>query len=502
MKGLNRSKLFTTVFLSILTFFLLCVPAYAEGGVAVTGSFSTYEYKIVQGETIDTPAINVIFVNNHNYEVKLRLHQDTPDGINIRINEEVVTVKANSRIEIPVVMTASEDALPGEYDIYVKATIIEDVIEGRVNIGSEYALKTKLTVFGEAADLDIDVVDVAGEPIKAVMNLYQLDNGSRSPLAYSDKGTIIERVIPGDYEVIAFWNDFQLVRHPFSVVSEQQYKKTLVAEIVQIYAYTVTPVFVENTDDQLATANIRFILHNIYKDLNNARVVLLVYKDDKLVEERDVFLYDTLEVNRHELGLHYVPAQGWDHAEYRFMLEFYVDEHNDNGDIINSTLYASSVPAILDVSSGFSFKDITSPQIFIIALVIIVLIGLFFLIRSLMQKGSKSAPVPPSTTTPKVAPSNVCPDCKGTHVMQCPHCSGSGKTLYASIEEECLYCSAAGEVICATCVNPKHLTPCPKCSGNGKINNIKCTYCNGIGHIIPKQYAKYKDGIKLKLGKK
>ena len=511
MKGIGKVKLISILFLSICVFFLLSSPTLANEGVGVTGSFSTYEYKIVQGETIDTPLINVVFINNYDNAIKLRIYQDTPDGVNIHLDDEIVELEANSRIEIPVIITADEDAIPGEYDIYVRATLVKDVVQGRINIGSEFALKTKLTVFGEAADLDIDVVDVAGEPIEAVLNLYQIsESGTMTPIAYSDKGTMVERVIPGDYEVIAFWNDLQLVRHRFSVADKEQYKETLVAETVQIYAYTISPVFVEGTDNELATANIRFILHNIYKQLNNARVVMLVYKDDKLLEEKDIFLYDTLEVKKHELGLHYVPAQGWQKAKYTFKLEFYVDQYDENGEITNSILYASSVPNVLD-ASGLTFKkmlEFFSPRLIIIVLIAGLLVGLFFLIKYLLKRmgGAAKLPETPAIPAPAAVSKRNCPDCNGKGIMECPVCMGKGTTKYGAIEEECIYCSGIGKVSCASCVNPKHLIICPKCNGDKytteQEEQVDCTYCNGVGHVVARQYAKSINGVKLKLGKK
>ncbi len=504
-------KLLTILFIGITVFFLIPgQSARADEGVGITGSFSTYEYKIVQGETIDTPLVNVIFVNKFDYEIKLKVYEFVPDGIGLGIGEQIITVEANSRADLPIVISASENTIPGEYSIYVKATLIQEEVQGKVNIGSEYALKAKLTVYGEAADLNIDIVDEVGEPISAVMNLYQITDAIRTPHSYSEDGTIIDRVIPGEYEVFAFWDEFLLASNKFTVAADDQYRETLVAQTVQIYGYVVSPVFVENSKTDLASANIKFVLHNIYKQLNNARVVLVVYKNGELLEQKDVFLYETLEVNRHDMGFNYVPAQGWDKAEYTFIIEFYVDEHDENGNITNSTLYATSLPAVLDVS-GFSFKKISdffNGRLILIVLLAALIVGIFLLIKyivgRLKQPGAAIDAAPKSPIVP--VSRKECPDCGGQGTLQCPVCEGKGKTLYESIEEECLYCDGIGEVVCGTCINPKHLIACPKCGGEKYIttdgHKSECTYCNGLGHIIDRQHAVYVDGAKLKLGKK
>ncbi len=511
MKGIYRLKLLIILLLMVCSFVSIVTPVSAdtdEGSIAVTGSFSSYQYKIVQGETIDTPLINIIFINKYAHKVNLEIYQDAPEGITIDLPPEIITIDAYSRIDLPVVISAAEDALPGEYDIYIRAKLIQETEKDGITVGSEFALKTKLTVFGEAADLEFDVVDVAGKPIRAIMNLYQVENGTMTPMTYSDTGMLTERVIPGTYDILAFWDNYQLVRHTFSVTADQFYQKTLIAETVQIYAFSATPVLVENTDDQLATADIRFVLHNIYEDLEDCRVVMLVYKNDKLIEERDIFLFQTLEVKRHSLGFNYVPAQGWEQAEYKFMLEFYVDEKDENDNVINSLLYAKSNESILDVSSGISFKNIAG--FFNLSLILYVLFagllaGIFFLIKSLLKK-SPTASQPAPATPPKIIPGKECPDCHGEEKVTCPVCEGKGHTMYGSIKEECLYCSGVGEVMCAACVNPSHLIECPKCGGEGSIietgGSKDCTYCNGLGNIVSRKYAKYSGGVRMKLGKK
>ncbi|MEX1377150.1 MAG: hypothetical protein AB1Z23_06710 [Eubacteriales bacterium] len=505
MKIISKLKSISIFLIAAMALFLLPATAYAKEGVGVTGSFSSYKYKVVQGERVDTPQVNVVFINNYNHSVQLKIYTDTPEGVTIPIDQEVVTVAANSRVDVPVVLIVAEDTLPGTYDIWVKAKLIEDIEEGRINIGSEFALKTKLTVLGEAADLDIDVVDEVGEPIKAIMNLYQIDpDGSRAPLAYSDRGHLVERVIPGEYEVLAFWNDYQLVKHNFTVAADEQYSKTLVAQTVQLYSFTAHPVFVEGTENELATANLRFILHNIYRELEDARVSLIVYKDDELLEQKDIFLYEKLEVKKHELGMYYIPSQGWDRAEYKFVLQFFVDEKDDNGNILDSKLYAESLPVTLDTSSGLTFKKLSeffSPQMILIVILAAVLAGIFFLTKYLLQRAGSSAPKSPIVPAPKAAPA-LCPDCHGEEEVECPTCDGTGKTYYGSIEEECLYCSGVGKVVCATCVNPKQLIVCPRCNGNSKVDGEECSYCNGLGHVLSVQYARYKGDIKMKLGKK
>jgi len=503
----RKAKILLVLMISFFSLFAFTDKASAEGSIGVTGTFSSYDYKIVQGETIDTPLLYIAFVNNYDYEVQLRLSQDTPDGVTIHLDEEIVTIAPNSNVKIPIVISAAQDAIPGEYDIYVRGRLIQEIVEGRINVGSEYALMTTITIFGEAADLEIDVVDIVGEPIRADMNLYQVTDGNMAPLAYSGNGQIAERVIPGKYTVFAFWDGYQLVKHEFEVATDEHYKKTLVAETVQIYGFFATPVFMEGSDTQLATANITFVLHNIYKQLNNARVVLVVYKDEEVLERRDIFLYDTLEVNRHELGLNYVPAQGWDKAVYKFVIEFYVDEHDENGEITNSTLYASSLPAYLDVS-GLTFKKITAifqSRILLLFILAGVIIGLFLLFKYLIGRagnagaGDAVKPIIPASK-------QTCPDCGGKGTIECPVCEGRGKTPYGNIEEECVYCDGLGEVMCAACINPKHLIVCPKCEGekqvmiNGQLHD--CTYCNGLGSVVSRQYSKYIDGVRMKLGKK
>jgi len=503
----TKTKILLILIISFFSLFAFTDKASADGSIGVTGTFSSYKYKIVQGETIDTPLLNIAFVNNYDYEVQLKLYQDAPDGITIHIEEEIVTIAPNSNITIPIVISAAENAIPGEYDIYVRGRLIQEEIEGRINVGSEYALMTSITVFGEAADLEIDIVDIAGEPIRADMNLYQITDENMAPLAYSGNGTLVERVIPGKYSVFAFWDGFQLAKHEFEVATDESYKKTLVAETVQIYGFFATPVMIEGSDNQLATANITFVLHNIYKQLYNSRVVLVVYKNDELLEKKDIFIYDTLEVKRHELGLNYVPAQGWDKAEYKFTIEFYVDEHDENGEITKSTLYASSLPAYLDVS-GLTLKKVATifqNRILLLFILAGVIVSLFFLFKYLVGRiaqtgaGDAAKPIIPVSK-------QTCTDCGGKGTIECPVCNGKGTTPYGNIEEECIYCDGLGEVMCTACINPKHLIVCPKCEGekqvmiNGELH--ECTYCNGLGNIVSRQYSKYVDGVRMKLGKK
>lgn len=482
-----KAKILIILAFSFCASFFFAGNALADGGVAITGSFSTYIYKIVQGETIDTPQVNAVFVNNSDKRITLNLSYKTPEGVTILLADTVISVDPHNSRNVPIVIKTDMNAVPGEYDITFSGELQTDAI-----VNPLYTLTTQLTVFGEAADIDIDIVDVKGDPIKAVMNLYHIIDGSKSPLAFSTNGKLVERIVPGDYEIIAFWNDIQIASKQFSVVSEEKLKETIVAQTLQIYNYAVLPVYMQTNENEVVTVNIAFELNNIYQELENVRIVLGAYINDELLEEKTMYNISNLEIGRQDFSFHYTPAQGWNRSKYKFVIDVYSDDINENDDVTSSTLYATSQPQYVDVSNGISLaaiKNFFTPKVLFFLGLILALIGIVVLAKKILSKSGARAgasvateaatiktiaprpKVAKTTGKPKIggASSRHCPDCAGRGTILCPVCEGKGTTLYSGIAEECIYCNGIGEVICSRCISKKYTNVCLKCNGDGSI---------------------------------
>jgi hypothetical protein len=297
----------------------------AAEGFGASGPFAGYHYKLVQGESIEIPQIYVIFFNNYNTEINVQLSATVPDGVTIDLESDLITMEANSIMEVPVRITTADDAAAGDYVIGVAAEVIPDEINGIQIIGSA-KLSARLSIYGEAGRYSIVTETTKGDPFEGDLTIYRKeDNNLLTPVGYSDDGTYSDRVIPGTYVAQVYYDGTKVVDYEFVINDGDDLDIVLVAKTVFITTFLVGPVFNDETE-LLQSAQIVYTIENIYEPINNARLMLVVERNGSPVDNIEILFTGYLGTGAFDGRYSYIPTNGWRAGDYSFKLEIYEDD--------------------------------------------------------------------------------------------------------------------------------------------------------------------------------
>jgi hypothetical protein len=312
----------------------------ANGGIAVSGTFASYHYKLLPGEVIETPDVYVLFFNNFAVDIEVQLITSITnldgspttvgDRVSFLLEETVVSIPANERIRIPIGMTVSEDAPAGEYRLGLAAEVIPDTIQGITVTGSA-ELRTRLTIFGEAGDLDLRSFDFFGEPLSAQLRLFRLDEGGTSPVRTVTNGVIIDRFVPGTYLVVGTFKEVEVLRETFTIVDREPTVLRLIAQTVFVESMSVTPL-VSSTTGLLSRVRIDYTLRNIHTTVEDVRIFLQTTFEDEPLDLTQEAVIPFLPESVVNSSFNYLPTDGWQSGLYRFQIKAYQGPRVDTED--------------------------------------------------------------------------------------------------------------------------------------------------------------------------
>ena len=114
---------FLIIFLSV---YLFNIKVEGAPGIAISGSFNNHHYKIVPGETVVDPGINVVVFNNYDSALKMEFLIDSPDGITCDLKDKTASIPAKGKLSFPVSLTVDSNVTPGDYEVGVSAKAIPD----------------------------------------------------------------------------------------------------------------------------------------------------------------------------------------------------------------------------------------------------------------------------------------------------------------------------------------------------------------------------------------
>jgi hypothetical protein len=374
---------------SSLVNFALPLPVFAEGGIAISGSFYKQHFQILPGETISSPDINVVVFNNYDKEINVALTSETPAGITVNFSQTTLTIPAGKNITISMGISASADVVPGDYKLAVSAAVIPDPSSGIVIAGAA-ALQADLTIFGEAGSANITTITPDGKPLTADLHLYRKDGDKLTPAGFSASGILATRLVPGDYKVQVFYKDTQVASQDFSVAANEHKDVVITAQTVFLYGFSVVPVRDENTGE-LSYVNINYTLNNIYLPLKDLTAKLNVTLNGALVETAVIITIPTLDVGETSGTYKYIPPKGWQKGTYMFRMSVF-SLGNLYGQSAEKTVENDKAPAGGEGETGGGAVGFS--WIIIVIILVIALIGLFlfFYIKKL-KKDSQKKPV-------------------------------------------------------------------------------------------------------------
>lgn len=363
MKARKIQRLLLTLFglIILLTMMIPNVKA-ATGGFGVSGSFSSYIYKMVPGEQITTKDVNVIFFNNYDQDIRVGLEINGPKGVSFILKSSIIKIKANSNVSIPISLKVDENAVPGDYELGLLAEILPNEITGIQLLGSAQ-LKTRLVIYGEAGDVSISTFDKDDEPFIADLKVFRVNAGSvNDPVSQSDTGLLSDRLVPGDYIVYAYYEGTEVAKQSFTLKDKDSLEIKLSAQTIFITNFMMDPQFDEKTD-KIKNMKLIYTIRNIYKPATNVQLMVEVIKDNSFVEDLIMMSIAEVPLGDTQGSYSYIPPEGWKNSTYGFRLHLTSSESIALGSGEVKEIKVSGLPESFDYwlrGIGFSVAGIAA----------------------------------------------------------------------------------------------------------------------------------------------
>lgn len=329
LNKLNLLILFLTFILSVS----LWTNLSANGGFGVSGSFSNYHYRMVPGERIETPGVNVVFFNNYDIDIEVELSPNGPEGVEFLLENTIVEIPADSSFTVPIGIDVSETAVPGEYTLGLSARVIPQTVSGIQVVGAA-ELRTRLSIFGEAGDLTIESFDIMDNPFELNLRLFRVDGNTLAPVDESDDGRLERRYVPGLYRVFAYYEGVEVARRDITLENNDDLTEQIVANTVFIESFRVVPQFGDPDDlSTFSTARMRYTIQNIYEPptgpLQDIRLGLRVWYRDSDIGLTEESVIPVLPQISFDGSFSYTPPSGWQAGLYEFQLFAYLGPFED-----------------------------------------------------------------------------------------------------------------------------------------------------------------------------
>ncbi len=332
----------------ILMMTLISPGVKAEtGGFGVSGSFSSYTFKMVPGEQITTKDVNVVFFNNYDQDIRVSLETNGPKGVTFLLKNSIIKIKANSRVTIPVSLKLDKTAVAGTYELGLVAQILPDEVTGIQLLGSAQ-LKTKLIILGEAAEVSFTTIGKDNKPFVADIRVFRInDSGGYDPVSDSESGLLLDRLVPGDYIVFAYYEGTEIAREEFTLKDKDVLTLDLKVQTVFISVFLVGPQFDEKTD-KIKNAKFVYTIKNIYQVENNVKVMVEVLKGNSLIEDLEMMTLSEIPLGETQGTYSYIPPEGWTNSIYRFRLHLNTQEDISLASSDVKELRVSGLPESVD----------------------------------------------------------------------------------------------------------------------------------------------------------
>jgi hypothetical protein len=319
----TRLQTILTIFLVLTGLLLLATfpKVEAQGGFGISGTFAGYHYKLIPGEQLDSENIYASFFNNFAVPIDVQISYEAPQGVTFLIESSVVTINAGQTLQVPIGVALSNDAVPGDYVVRIFAQVLPGSVEGVTAVGSA-GLNARLSIFGEAGRVTIRSLTTKGDPFRATVELFRVEDDGALFTVNSRESTLIDRVVVGNYIARAYFEGRTIAEETFRVNSNDVLTIDLIARTVFVRSFSVEPVFFEDRNILASTA-VAYSLENVYETVNNIQLELVVRLGDEIIDEVEMFLAPVLNVGRTEGRFTYIPPRGWQEGTYQVSIRLY-----------------------------------------------------------------------------------------------------------------------------------------------------------------------------------
>jgi hypothetical protein len=313
-----------------LAFFGFSLTLFAETeGLAISGSFSSQNIKMVAGERFEPLDVNIIIFNNYDAVADIKLNASVLDlegeeveGIIFDLDfDEIIYIPANDTFSFPVSFTVSELMLPGKYTVTIGAEVIPNQERGIIAVPG-VRQRANLEIFGEAGSVNIRFIDVFDNPFIGQVTVRRDDNGSKSIVASFSGSSYEDRLVPGTYEVIVTYRynelDYDVLFETFTLENNDILDLVYIVETVFESNLNLTPILDEN--GVLLNASINFSITNVFEVYENVQLRANVYYNGVFLETIIIQNISRLDLGTVSYRYNYAPVGGWQNGTYVFEL--------------------------------------------------------------------------------------------------------------------------------------------------------------------------------------
>ena len=304
LKGFNLKfllKVSLVGFVLFSTFFSASINTLATSKfVVVTGSFLESQHRLIAGSKLDSQEIFIEVKNTSTQTMKITLSSDVKDGITLIFSQLPLEVSAGSSLKIPVGISVDQSAKVGEYE---PKLLLE------TQVGSEpkevITLTSKLSIEAVFGQVTLQIVSPDQKPVLAQLELMRMVNGvSVGVRTVTNISNFIDKLVPGDYKAIVsngeYKNEFLLS------VGEVNQAKRLIVDTIYVVDLTVSPI-VESSSKKVASVEIKYVLDNLNDEKKTLQTLLLVYDQDRLIDEVNIAELPTVSIGKSNQTFIYTP---------------------------------------------------------------------------------------------------------------------------------------------------------------------------------------------------
>ncbi len=330
------------VFLCLLVLLIPAPAAQAQstGGIAISGSFYRHHYKMIPGEKMESSQAEIVVYNNYNLAIQVKITATAPKGVEINLADQVLDMPANTNQTLPVLINLAEEVVPGEYEIRLAADVVPSNVQGVSVVGSA-ELVTHLTIFGESGKIAVNTITPDNQPFYGLLRLFRKENEQLSPAGEFTGGALDDRLVPGDYVLIEYYNGETVAETQFTIAPDDDKKVTLTAQTLFVDGLSAVPVMREGTQN-ISSARIDYTLRNIFETTAPLTLKLVVSYNGSPLEELDMVTIPGIDLGTQSNRFTYIPPEGWKNGKYSF------EVHALSGGI----LYGKSKPSELELSTA------------------------------------------------------------------------------------------------------------------------------------------------------
>jgi hypothetical protein len=359
------------------------LKVYSSSGIAVTGTFADYHYKLLPGEVMESNEIFVLFFNNYDVDIEIELttYIYNKEGtltlvdsrVSILLDQTIVFISAMDSIRIPIGISLSSEAAAGEYQLGLSASVLPSQTDGITVTGSA-ELRSTLSIFGEAGDIEFYTFDIFGDALLADLKLYRRDGSSTVLLRSVQNGVIIDRLIPGDYYIVGTYKEYEVLREDFVLVDRELTRIHCIAQTLFIKDFILTPL-ISTTTNLLSRIRMEYTLINIHDMLEDIQLVLKASFEDVLYGEEVETTIPYLPESIFEGGFNYISPLDFEVGPYTFIIDVYIGAFDE----ADSIYLSSSSITNLHVLDEHVFKDPLLPEVNTLNLIDIIPVWAFVL---------------------------------------------------------------------------------------------------------------------------